>query len=116
MVQKYKCYNCFTFFYDKDMLEDGECPNCKTKNKVVKTCEKDSECHCITSVTSGVTYCDVCGQPICPCGGHTVMVLSRVTGYIQPVKVNGEPTWNAGKVAEFENRVRYDMFGNPSVT
>jgi len=38
--------------------------------------------------------------------------LSRVTGYIQPVKVNGEPTWNLGKVAEFEDRVRYDMFGN----
>ena len=40
------------------------------------------------------------------------MVLSRVTGYIQPVKVNGEPTWNAGKVKEFEDRIRYDMHGN----
>lgn len=62
-------------------------------------------------VTPGVQYCPECGEPVCPCGGHSVMVLSRVTGYIQPIKVNGEPAWNMGKVKEFEDRIRYKQDG-----
>ena len=40
----------------------------------------------------------------CPICGKEAEVYSRITGYYRPVK-----NWNAGKTAEYKNRVTYDV-------
>ena len=40
----------------------------------------------------------------CPICGKEAEVYSRITGYYRPVK-----NWNAGKTAEYKNRVAYDI-------
>lgn len=101
MVQKYKCHVCKLVIVEED-LEDGNCPVCgRVPNKM---CEQD-HLGCGHDVTSGVMFCEKCGEPVCPeCGCHDVAQLSRVTGYLQ--EVSG---WNSGKLQELKDRHRYDV-------
>ena len=57
------------------------------------------------SVVTGIEYCPLCGQAVCPeCGSHDVVQVSRVTGYLQDVS-----GWNAGKQQELKDRMRYSV-------
>jgi anaerobic ribonucleoside-triphosphate reductase len=67
-------------------------------------CDLDHICFCPEEVTSGVFYCKKCGQPICPCGSHDVVQISRVTGYLSDVE-----GWNNAKKAELKDRNRYNI-------
>lgn len=60
-------------------------------------------------VHSGTKNCPLCKQAMCPvCGRHSVIQLSRVTGYISTVQ-----GWNEGKKQELKDRKRYDI-GRPN--
>ena len=96
--KRYKCHDCFIILKKSD-LEDGKCPECKTKPKDM--CPRDRVCDCADDITGGSNVCPICGEFTCPCGSHSVMLISRITGYIQ--EVGG---WNSGKVAEFVDRHR----------
>lgn len=72
---------------------------------VVRMCANDHVCTCHDDVQDGLNTCPDCGAFVCKCGSHDVEVLSRITGYIQPTK-----GWNAGKLAEFKDRSRYNPF------
>ena len=53
--------------------------------------------------------CPICGQHCCPdCSNHCVAVLSRVTGYYQPIS-----GWNAAKRQEFDDRTHYNDLDKP---
>lgn len=103
-VQKYKCFTCFTIFKESDLTEDNKCPVCGEIH-IQKMCKLD-HCNC-THITpmAKIAYCPECGSPICPeCGSHDVIQVSRVTGYLSTVD-----NWNAGKIAEFKDRHKYDI-------
>lgn len=54
---------------------------------------------------NGTDLCPVCHNPICPeCWNHSVVSLSRVTGYIQDIS-----GWNEAKKQELLDRKRYTM-------
>lgn len=95
--RRYKCHTCH-------LIVDGSpCPNCGETYLVIM-CPLD-HCHCSHSTTSGVVYCPLCGDGICPdCGSHDVLQLSRVTGYLQDVS-----GWNSGKKQELKDRIRYTV-------
>lgn len=101
MTKKYKCDPCFLIISEEDLIE-GKCPKCS--GDVVPDCDLDHECHCALDVAAGVHYCEKCLKPICPCGSHDVMQISRVTGYLQDVA-----GWNAGKRQELLDRNRYNL-------
>jgi len=101
MTKKYKCDPCFLIINEEDLL-GGKCPVCQ--QAVKPGCELDHECHCALDVTPGLHYCDLCGGPICPCGNHSVVQISRVTGYLSDVS-----NYNSGKFQEIKDRVRYNL-------
>lgn len=54
-------------------------------------------------VIAGTDLCPVCNRPVCPeCWNHSVVSLSRVTGYVQDIS-----GWNNGKRQELKDRQRY---------
>jgi hypothetical protein len=102
--QKYKCKACMFIIKEED-LEEGACPECGRKPE--KMCKNDrmSCSHPHEDVSSIIKYCDECGEPMCPvCGCHDVLILSRITGYIQDLK-----GFNAAKFQEVKDRTRYDV-------
>jgi len=99
---RFKCIYC-NLILTEDQLVDGECPVCHNKSSLKEMCEHDHICTCIEPVTSSLAYCPDCGKPICPCGSHDVIQVSRVTGYLS--EVSG---WNRAKQAELKDRVRYN--------
>jgi rubrerythrin len=54
-------------------------------------------------IIAGTELCPLCNKPICPnCYNHSVVSLSRVTGYVQDIS-----GWNNGKRQELKDRQRY---------
>lgn len=103
----YRCSStdCKLKFRSSDLLPDGSCPNCKSKELISQVCPLDSDSGCTHTNTNGVEYCPICGELICPdCGSHDVSVSSRVTGYLSDTA-----GWNAGKRQEFLDRVRHTV-------
>jgi len=95
--RKYKCHTCH------HIVERNPCPNCGETHLVVM-CPLD-HCHCNHEIISGIEYCPLCGQAVCPeCGSHDVVQVSRVTGYLQDVS-----GWNSGKQQELKDRMRYSV-------
>jgi DNA-directed RNA polymerase subunit RPC12/RpoP len=110
MEQRYKCHQCKLIFLVDVQNEDEtdtiiHCPECgeSSPQVVLRMCPNDHiACH--HDIASGIAYCDLCGEPICPiCGSHDVAQISRVTGYMSNVD-----SWNAGKRQELHDRARYD--------
>lgn len=104
MEIRYSCITCHTHF-ELEKLEKPLCPICG-ETHIFKRCARDpvGGCHCALTVHDSAKLCQTCGQPICPeCGDHSVVVLSRVTGYLQDLS-----GWNSGKRAEFRDRQRSD--------
>lgn len=98
-LNRWKCHTCYTVFND-DQKVDNKCPVCG-EIALQKMCIRD-HVHCTHEQVSGIKYCDVCGQPVCPiCDCHNVFQISRVTGYLQDVK-----GWNEGKKQELKDRNR----------
>jgi len=96
---KYKCHTC------KTVINEKPCPNCG-ETVLEPMCELD-HIHCSHDISSGVKYCEKCGQPVCPvegCNSHDVFQLSRVTGYYANVK-----SFNESKKQELKDRVRGDL-------
>ena len=61
------------------------------------------------TISPTYSVCPSCGylsgeQATCPTCGLGTEVYSRITGYYRPVK-----NWNDGKLAEFNDRLTYDM-------
>ena len=84
-------------------LRSAPCPQCGDEHLVIM-CPLD-HCHCSHDIISGIEYCPLCGEAVCPeCGSHDVVQISRVTGYLQ--EVSG---WNAGKQQELKDRARYTV-------
>lgn len=100
-MKKYTCNFCGTFFNETDIDNGDICPVCNHTLK--QMCDEDKVCTCIVEITGGVNVCPTCGEFTCPCGSHSVAVVSRVTGYL--AEVDG---WGAGKRAEFMDRTRYN--------
>jgi len=84
-------------------LKDKKCPICGEPH-LIKMCDNDHLCTCTTLETEGLHICPTCGEFTCPCGSHDVLVISRVTGYLQDVK-----GFNAAKMQELKDRKRYDV-------
>lgn len=102
----YKCITCSLIIGDADMVDGNRCPVCE--NLCVEMCKNDHKCTCIDDLQYTTQRCDVCGSFVCNCGSHDCEVLSRVTGYIQALG-----GWNHAKVAEFNDRTRYEpLTGN----
>ncbi|MDK2974506.1 MAG: hypothetical protein PWP08_877 [Methanofollis sp.] len=95
--RRYKCHTC------SHVVETKPCPVCgETELEIM--CPLDHT-HCSHEIVSGIEYCPLCGEPVCPeCGSHDVSQISRVTGYLQDVS-----GWNAGKQQELKDRVRYTV-------
>ena len=54
-------------------------------------------------VIAGTDLCPICDRPMCPeCYNHSVVSLSRVTGYVQDIS-----GWNSAKRQELKDRQRY---------
>jgi len=54
-------------------------------------------------IIAGTELCPVCNKPACPeCWNHSVVSLSRVTGYVQDIS-----GWNNAKRQELLDRQRY---------
>ena len=95
--KRYKCHTCHL------IVDQNPCPNCE-ETHLVAMCPLD-HCHCTHEIISGIEYCPLCGQAMCPeCGSHDVVQVSRVTGYLQDVS-----GWNAGKQQELKDRTRYSV-------
>ncbi len=95
--RKYKCPACH---YVVDTIP---CPACG-EHRLKVMCPLDHT-HCAHDIVSGIEYCPLCHEAVCPlCGSHDVVQISRVTGYLQDVS-----GWNAGKRQELKDRVRYDL-------
>ena len=95
--RRYKCHTCHL------IVDETPCPQCGEEHLVI-LCPLD-HCHCSHEIISGIEYCPLCGEPVCPdCGSHDVVQISRVTGYLQ--EVSG---WNAGKQQELKDRMRYTV-------
>jgi methionyl-tRNA synthetase len=94
---KYLCYTCST------VVEEKPCPVCG-EVYLENMCELDNiKCH--HDVIQGIAYCKKCGKPVCPiCNAHSVVQISRVTGYYQDVS-----GWNEAKKQELKDRVRYSI-------
>ena len=98
-MTRYKCSNCKVVFEAEEPL----CPLCNTSDAVKVMCPRD-HCNCSHDVIESIAYCPECGKPMCPeCGCHSVVQISRVTGYLQDVS-----GFNAGKKQELKDRVRYN--------
>jgi hypothetical protein len=95
----FKCHTCYTIIPDKE-VEDGRCPVCGDKY-IVAMCPLDHLCTCSLEIQSNVRFCERCGEPICECGSHDVVQISRVTGYLS--EVSG---WNKAKQQELKDRNR----------
>ena len=99
----FKCHNCFSVIGESMVVYEDKkiplCPDCKTP--VVKMCAHDRICTCLFDISSGIYACPICGEPVCPCGSHSVAQISRVTGYLQEVK-----GWNKSKKQELLDRHR----------
>lgn len=100
----YRCRLCLTAGIPHQALVDGEaCPVCGETTGLAIRCPLDHPCP--HDVVERIAYCPLCGEPVCPtCGGHDVMQISRVTGYLQDVA-----GWNAGKQQELKDRQRYKV-------
>jgi hypothetical protein len=95
--RRYKCHTCHL------IVDTTPCPQCGDEHLVI-LCPLD-HCHCSHDIISGIEYCPLCGEAVCPeCGSHDVVQISRVTGYLQ--EVSG---WNAGKQQELKDRTRYTV-------
>lgn len=99
MEKRFKCCACGCWGFDSP-----KCPECGEEVTLEEVCSLD-HCHCSHDIVDGSAVCPECGSFICPiCGAHNVEVVSRITGYIQPV--NG---WNAAKAQEFKDRTRNNI-------
>ena len=85
---KYKCHICY------HIVDQDPCPLCGSD--VEEMCENDHVCTCKEDIHDGIHYCEKCGDPVCPCGAHDTLALSRITGYILEVGSKGHG-WNQGK-------------------
>ncbi len=118
----HKCHHC-NFIFDTSKAGQANiltilrtrswvfCPRCGEKDSELmckvdaysvvlklqgKNCRKEE-------VMSGTELCPVCNDPICPvCYNHSVISLSRVTGYLQDTS-----GWNNAKRQELKDRQRY---------
>ena len=98
---RWKCYSCYAIIDDPDLIDGKKCPDCG-ESFLETMCKHDHICTCANEISSGIRYCPECGQPICPCGSHSVATVSRVTGYLS--EIGG---WNNAKKQELKDRVRY---------
>jgi len=95
---------CKLVLNESDLIE-GKCPVCNIQP--IKMCSHDRvTCSQPGEDISGIiAYCPECGEPCCPiCGCEDVLILSRITGYIQDVK-----GFNAGKAQELKDRTHYNV-------
>lgn len=117
----FKCYTCRNIFdiFSQGIsvlvaLSDKEhilCPECKSESTEL-VCKVDAYSIILKlqgyncrngKLMSGIEICPVCKSPICPqCFNHSVVSLSRVTGYIQDIS-----GWNMAKRQELLDRKRY---------
>jgi hypothetical protein len=98
-MQKFKCHDCHL------VVDENPCPVCG-KDPLEKMCSEDHICTCSHEISDGARYCPKCGNPICECGSHDVVQISRVTGYLADVS-----GFNAGKRQELKDRQRYSIGG-----
>jgi hypothetical protein len=87
------------------------CPRCGMKNPELM-CKVDAYSVVLNiqgkkcrkgEVIAGTDLCPVCNRPVCPdCWNHSVVSLSRVTGYVQDIS-----GWNNAKRQELKDRQRY---------
>ena len=105
MLKRYKCHKCYTILDQGDLVE-GKCPICGSDKDTFlhEMCERDHICTCQETVQHGVQECPVCRKPVCKCGSHDVVAVSRVTGYLADVGGFGE-----GKRQELRDRKRYTI-------
>ena len=120
----FKCYHCRTIFdiYQEGKLpvllalinkEDVRCTKCgmdgaelMCKIDAYSTYLKIKGFNCRQGIImNGTDICPICKTSMCPeCGNHSVISLSRVTGYIQDTS-----GWNEAKKQELIDRKRYQM-------
>jgi hypothetical protein len=99
--RRWKCHTCFTILNNSDLIE-GKCPICGEIH-IQQMCPIDHN-GCGHTISEGIEYCPVCGKNICPqCGDHSVVSVSRVTGYLSDIS-----GWNNAKKQELKDRVRYN--------
>ncbi len=118
----HKCHHCDYIF---DLSHGGQaniltilrtrsyvyCPRCGMKDPELM-CKVDAYSVVLKvrgkkcrngEVLPGTDLCPVCEKPMCPiCWNHSVVSLSRVTGYVQDIS-----GWNSAKRQELKDRQRY---------
>ncbi len=119
----FKCFRCRTIFdiYSGGLpvlmaLSDKSgilCPECKSDSTEL-ICKVDAYSvylkmtgfNCREGlILNGTDICPICKTSMCPqCMNHSVVSLSRVTGYIQDVA-----GWNMAKKQELIDRKRYGI-------
>ena len=118
----HKCHLCNYIF---DITQGGQaniltilrdrsyayCPRCGVRNPELM-CKVDAYSVILKiqgkdcrkgEVIPGTDLCPICGKTMCPeCWNHSVVSLSRVTGYVQDIS-----GWNMAKQQELKDRQRY---------
>jgi len=104
LPKRYKCHVCHLILTPADLGESlsGK-PTCSLCYQPVREMCPLDHCKCGHDVVSGLEYCPICGDAVCPeCHSHDVSQVSRVTGYL--AEVGG---FNNAKAQELKDRTRY---------
>ena len=100
--RKWKCYTCYTILKNSELI-DHKCPSCGEVH-LERVCPIDHN-GCGHSIVERIEFCPVCNKALCPeCGDHSVLQISRVTGYLQDVS-----GFNSSKKQELRDRVRGNL-------
>lgn len=104
-MKRYKCPICM-----RAGFTEKKCPNCGEETALIIMCPVD-HCDCHHLITEKLSYCPICGQPMCPvCGTHDVFQLTRITGYINDIG-----GFNNAKAQEVKDRVRSNVINGEYV-
>jgi hypothetical protein len=97
--KRWKCHTCYTILKNSELI-DKKCPVCGELH-IVQMCPLDHN-GCPHTIIDKIEFCPVCGKVLCPlCGDHSVVAISRVTGYLADVSGFG-----TSKKQELKDRVR----------
>ena len=97
--RKWKCHTCYTILKNSELI-DKKCPVCGEVH-LAQMCPLDHN-GCPHTIVETIEFCPVCNQVLCPaCGDHSVVAVSRVTGYLADVSGFGN-----SKKQELKDRVR----------
>ena len=96
-----RCLAWIDEFNNGELIKVDDAADCPLQTWIVY-----NSANCGQELLPNTAECPICGKPCCPeCYNHSVVQISRVTGYLGAVE-----GWNASKKQEFKDRNRTTHF------